>query len=195
MAYIRKDTFYKKAKREGYNSRAVYKLVEIDDKYKLFEGAKYVLDLGAAPGSWSQALLKKLRYSGLVVAVDIIDVKNINNNNFIFIKGNIFDEDIITEIKERQTYFDVVVSDAAPNTTGDKTVDHYSSVELVRRIAYISQLLLKKGGNFLFKLFEGVETKDIVEKMKKDFIEVKIYRPKATRQSSFEIYVVCKGKI
>ena len=195
MAYIRKDNFYKKAKREGYNSRAIYKLVEIDNKYKLFEGAKHILDLGAAPGSWSQSILKKLGHSGSVVAIDIIDIKNVNNSNFVFINGNIFDEDIVTKIKERQTCFDVVVSDAAPNTTGDKMVDHYNSVELVGRISYIAQLLLKKGGNFLFKLFEGVETKNIVEKMKNDFIEVKIYRPKATRQGSFEIYVVCKDKI
>ena len=91
MAYIRKDNFYKKAKREGYNSRAIYKLVEIDDKYKLFEGAKHILDLGAAPGSWSQSILKKLGHSGSVVAVDIIDIKNVNNSNFVFINGNIFE--------------------------------------------------------------------------------------------------------
>ena len=194
MAYLRKDSFYKKAKREGYNSRAVYKLIEIDNKYKLLDGAKYILDIGAAPGSWSQVILEKIGRNGCVVAVDLIDIKNINRENFIFINVNIFDKDVISKIKCSIENFDIIISDAAPNTTGDRTVDHYNSVELVKGIINIAQLLLKKGGNFLFKLFEGQETKTLVDELKKDFTEVKIYRPQSTRHGSFEIYVICKNK-
>lgn len=194
MAYLRKDSFYKKAKREGYNSRAVYKLIEINNKYKLLDGAKYILDIGAAPGSWTQAVLEKIGRNGYVVAVDLIEIKNINRENFIFIKENIFDEAIISKIKCSLECFDVIISDAAPNTTGDRIVDHYNSVELVKRIVYITQQLLRKGGNFLFKLFEGQETKRLLEELKKDFTEVKIYRPGATRRGSFEMYVICKNK-
>jgi 23S rRNA (uridine2552-2'-O)-methyltransferase len=170
-------------------------LVEIDDKYGILRGAKYFLDLGAAPGSWSQTLLERIGTDGYVVAVDIIEIKNIKNNNFLFLKENLFDENIISKIKEKQDHFDVVLSDAAPNTSGNKTVDHYNSVELVKRMIFITQKLLKKGGNLLFKLFEGIETKSIVQGLEKDFEEVKIYKPKATRQGSFELYVICKNKI
>jgi 23S rRNA (uridine2552-2'-O)-methyltransferase len=194
MAYLRKDSFYKKAKKEGYNSRAVYKLIEIENKYNLLYGANYILDIGAAPGSWSQIILEKVGQNGYVVAVDIIDIKNVNRDNFIFIKGNIFDDVTISKIRNSQEHFDAIISDAAPNTSGDKTVDHYNSVELIKRIIYITQLLLRKGGNFLFKLFEGQETKALVEALKKDFTEVKIYRPQASRHGSFELYIICKNK-
>jgi 23S rRNA (uridine2552-2'-O)-methyltransferase len=194
MGYIRKDSYYKKAKKEGYNSRAVYKLVEIDNKYKLFENVHYILDIGAAPGSWSQVVLEKIQPGSQVVAIDIIDVKNITKKNFTFIKGDIFDDSVITKLLHICSVFDVIVSDAAPNTTGDKTVDHYNSVEIVKRIIHIATLFLKSGGNLLFKLFEGVETKAIVESLKESYKEVKIYRPQATRVGSYEQYIICKFK-
>jgi len=145
--YKRKDRFYQKAKQEGYKSRAAYKLKEINDKHKIISKNDCVLDAGAAPGGWSQILLKIVGKGGMVVGVDLLDIDGISNNNFTFIKGDIFEEDTLEKILNISGDYDVVVSDAAPNTTGQKFADHAKSIELVRNIYAFSRKVLKNKGN------------------------------------------------
>jgi 23S rRNA (uridine2552-2'-O)-methyltransferase len=151
------------------------------------------MDAGAAPGGWSQVLFEMTGVQGHVVAVDIIDIDGIKNPNFSFIKGDLFDENTLTRVLEVYPEYSVVVSDAAPNTSGQKFADHANSLRLVENIFHFSKNVLKENGNFLAKLFDGEDTKHFVEKIKKCFDKVSIYRPKSTRKNSFEIYIVCKG--
>ncbi|WP_022851298.1 RlmE family RNA methyltransferase [Limisalsivibrio acetivorans] len=190
--YDRKDPYYKKAKQEGYKSRAAYKLKEIDKKYNLYHQNSRVLDAGCAPGGWSQVLLERVK-NGVVVGVDILEMDSLNHPAFHFIHGDITEDETVERILEISDKYDLVVSDAAPNTSGQKLLDHVNSVELVQKIAELTRKVLKKKGTFLFKLFEG-EDKDMVLKgLRKDFDMVKVVKPDATRKNSFEIYVICRG--
>lgn len=191
MVYIRKDSYYKKAKKEGYNSRAIYKLLDIDKRYHLLDHAKIVLDIGASPGSWSQFLLDKVGSNGIVVAIDILDIKNIKAPNFIFIKANLFDNKLTDKLKNN-FLFDVILSDAAPNTTGQKDVDHINSINIVERTFSIAKMLLKKNGNFLVKVFEGPYVKSFFNDIKDYFELTKIFRPPSTRKGSVEMYIIGK---
>jgi 23S rRNA (uridine2552-2'-O)-methyltransferase len=190
--YNRKDSYYKKAKKDGYSSRAAYKLKEINGKYSLIKKGDTVLDAGCAPGGWLEVLSEIVGKGGKVVGVDLLDVKNIKAQNISFIKGDLRDTNIIEKILEFQP-FDAVVSDAAPNTTGQKIVDHLNSLELVKTVFDVVKKSLKSGGNFLFKLFDGEDREEFIGELKKYFSSIKIIRPDATRKSSFEIYVILKG--
>lgn len=191
--YNRKDSFYKKAKLEGYRSRASYKLLELNQKYKLFRKNDAVLDVGAAPGGWSQVALQLLGEKGIVVAVDILDINPLNDKRFHFIKGDIRDENTLSEITKYASSFDIVISDIAPNTTGQKFVDHQNSINLIKIVINFIMKTLKKNGIFLFKLFDGEERESLVKDLKELFEDIKIIRPDATRKNSFEIYLICKG--
>ncbi|ADR19286.1 RlmE family RNA methyltransferase [Calditerrivibrio nitroreducens] len=191
--YNRKDSFYKKAKLEGYRSRASYKLLELNQKYKLFRKNDAVLDVGAAPGGWSQVALQLLGEKGIVVAVDILDINPLNDKRFHFIKGDIRDENTLSEITKYASSFDIVISDIAPNTTGQKFVDHQNSINLIKTVMNFIMKTLKKNGIFLFKLFDGEERESLVKDLKELFEDIKIIRPDATRKNSFEIYIICKG--
>lgn len=191
--YKRKDSFYKKAKEEGYKSRAAYKLKEINSKFKLVKKGDTVVDAGAAPGGWSQVLLELVGKQGHVVAVDRLDITGIKNLNFTFIKGDLFDENTLSQILNVNPKYDIVISDAAPNTSGQKFADHANSLALVEKIFQFSKNVLKDNGNFLAKLFDGEDTKGFVGRLGERFQQVSIYRPKSTRKNSFEIYIVCKG--
>lgn len=191
--YNRKDRFYKKAKNEGYKSRAAFKLKEINTKHKLIFRGSVVLDVGAAPGGWSQVLAELVGKSGNIVGVDIIDMEITNIDNFIFIKGDILQESTIEQIRCTCEQYDSIVSDAAPNTSGQKFADHAKSLEIVNNVFTVSRRLLKSNGNFLAKLFDGEDTKTFVDNLKRYFNNVSIYRPASTRKNSFEIYLICKG--
>jgi len=191
--YKRKDSFYKKAKEEGYKSRAAYKLKEINSKFKLVKKGDTVVDAGAAPGGWSQVLLELVGKQGHVVAVDRLDITGIKNLNFTFIKGDLFDENTLSQILNVNPKYDIVISDAAPNTSGQKFADHANSLALVEKIFQFSKNVLKDNGNVLAKLFDGEDTKGFVGRLGERFQQVSIYRPKSTRKNSFEIYIVCKG--
>lgn len=190
--YNRKDGYYKKAKKEGYSSRAAFKLKEINSKYKLIKKGDTVLDAGCAPGGWLEVLSEIVTDNGKVVGVDLLDVKNIRAKNVVFIKGDLKDANTAERILPFQP-FDTVVSDAAPNTTGQKIVDHVNSIELARTVFEIAKKFLKQGGNFLFKLFDGEDRDELLHDLKKYFCSIKIVRPDATRKNSFEIYIICKG--
>jgi len=191
--YNRKDSYYKKAKQEGYRSRASYKLIELNEKYKLFKKGDTVLDIGAAPGGWSQVALQLIGETGTVIGVDILKMESINDKRFHFIQGDIREENIFLEIMKLRDYFDIVISDVAPNTTGQKFVDHQNSINLVNMVINFSKKMLKLKGTLLFKLFDGEDRESLVKELKKIFEEIKIIRPDATRKNSFEIYIICRG--
>lgn len=190
--YNRKDSYYKLAKKEGYKSRAAYKLKEMNKKYNLYGRKSYVLDAGCAPGGWSQVALETVK-NGRVVGVDLIEVRGVNDPNFFFIQGDLTQDETVEEIKKYAYAFDCVISDAAPNTAGQRLLDHVNSVELVGIIFELTKKMLKVGGNFCFKLFEGEDRDKLVKSIRPYFDMVKMYVPDATRKSSFEMYIVCKG--
>ncbi|UOD35459.1 RlmE family RNA methyltransferase [Deferribacteraceae bacterium V6Fe1] len=191
--YKRKDGYYKMAKAEGYSSRAAYKLKEINDKYKLIKKGDTVLDAGCAPGGWLQVLSEIVGDSGKIVGVDILDIKNVKGKNIHFIKGDLTEDKTLEEVLTYSGHYHTVVSDAAPNTSGQKIVDHTNSLELVKVIFNFTKKVLVKNGNFLFKLFDGEDRDYFIKELKTYFKNVKILRPDATRKNSFEIYVICQG--
>lgn len=193
--YNRKDAYYKKAKREGYKSRAAYKLKELNDKYAVIKRGFRVLDCGAAPGGWSQAALEIIGDKGLVVGVDLQEITGISHNNFKSVRGDFTDEAVISEILDICPLYDAVISDIAPHTTGVRDIDHANSMELVGKVRDFADIALKKGGSLIFKLFEGEGRKALADSLKNDFKDVRLYRPNATRGGSMEIYVSALNKI
>jgi 23S rRNA (uridine2552-2'-O)-methyltransferase len=190
MATKRKADFYShKAKTEGYPARSIYKLQEILQKYRLLKNTARVLDIGAAPGSFSQYLLKHLRGRGWVYGVDISSEITIpgNYNNFTFLQGDIFSDEVFTALVNWKPY-DLVVSDAAPATSGNRLVDTYKSLAIAERVLIIAGATLAHNGNLIIKLFQGGEELKLMKKMKAWFKEVKGFKPKASRKESFEIY-------
>ncbi|ADD69135.1 ribosomal RNA methyltransferase RrmJ/FtsJ [Denitrovibrio acetiphilus DSM 12809] len=189
--YNRKDAFYKKAKLEGFKSRAAYKLIELNKKHALFRSGDAVLDVGCAPGGWIQVVLQQKKCT--VVGVDLLEVLNLTDTRFTFIQGDITEQETVDKVLDACDGYDCVISDAAPNTSGSKLLDHVNSVDLVRLIFYFAKTVLKKGGNFACKVFEGEDRDALVKEIKKDFDFCKMLRPEATRKNSFEMYIVFKG--
>ena len=193
--YDRKDKFYQKAKREGYLSRAAYKLIEIDIKYKLFRKNMTVLDCGAAPGGWSQVAIEKIGKGGKVVGVDLDEIKGIHSPNFVGIVGDIELDEILEKLLTISSRYDLVISDIAPNTIGVRDADHYNSYELVMTVFSLVKKCLDNGGSFIFKLFEGELRAKLVKDLKVFFKDVYTFKPEATRKGSMELYIVAKGFI
>jgi len=190
--YNRKDNFYKRAKAEGYLSRAAYKLIEIDDKYKFLKKGISVLDCGAAPGGWSQVVLERIG-NGKIVGVDIDPITMIRNSNFSFVQGDLRLEEVVNKVLSISDNYDIVISDISPNTTGIKDADHYNSYELVKIVLEVVKRVLARGGIFIFKLFEGEKRQSLINELKTDFKNINIIKPIATRKGSVEIYVIAKG--
>lgn len=191
--YNRKDSYYKQAKQEGFKSRAAYKLLELDKKYNLIKKGQTILDCGAAPGGWSQVVLKKLNGSGKLVAIDLNEITDIKGNNFTFIKGDFTEVETLSKLKDFE--YNLIISDIAPHTIGIREVDHQNSLEFCNLVAELAREVLKKGGDLLFKLFEGEGRKPLIDSLKQEFQTVSIVKPDATRQGSVEIYIYCKNKI
>ena len=189
MAYKPKDFYFKKAKAEKYPARSVYKLKEADQKYRFLRRGQAVLDLGAAPGSWSKYALERVGPKGVVVGVDLSPVK-ISAPNYRFLQADIFEvtPDELQALIERKA-FDVVLSDMAPKTTGDRSGDHFRSINLAERALELAERLLRPGGAFLVKVFEGEGFPAFVEEVKRRLGPVKRFRPKSTRSSSREMFV------
>lgn len=191
----RKEEFYtKKAKIDGYPARSVYKLIELDEKFKLFQENDKILDLGCVPGSWMIYLSKKVGLNGKIIGIDLSDIYIQLESNMEFIKEDIF------KIKEEklekwQNHFNAVISDAAPSTTGIKDIDAARSLEIIEEAWLIASQSLKRKGIFLCKIFEGQGTDNFVKKIKKHFKLVKLFRPKAVSKYSREIYLVAKDYV
>ena len=186
----RKDPFFRQSKIQGYRSRSAFKLIEMNKKFKFLKKNLSLLDLGSCPGGWSQVVNKEI-IGGKLLAVDIKPMEKINNVDFI--KGDFRESEIYAKI---MIYFnnkvDVVLSDAAENTTGNKTLDSYRTGELCINAMNLAKKILAKDGIFLSKIFMGSTFKEINEKAKKCFKRVVIYKPLSSKKESKEIYIFCK---
>ncbi len=184
MMENRKDFYFRKAKSEGYLARSIYKLLEVNKKYNLIKKNDKVLDIGCSPGSWTQACLK-LNVSE-VIGIDIQEVK-VEDEKFTFIKKNINKINLA-----KLGNFDVVLSDIAPSTSGNKDLDAYKSYELSLKSLETAKKVLKENGNFLVKVFQGEEFESLLSEIRKNFSFVKSFKPKSTRSASKEIYIIAK---
>jgi 23S rRNA (uridine2552-2'-O)-methyltransferase len=191
LSYNRKDFFYKKAKKENYAARSVFKLEEIGKRFQLFKKGQKVLDLGAAPGSWSQYVSEKIGQSGRVLAVDLQEI-GLTLPNVFFVKSDIREldwENIFLE-SEIKPPFDLVISDMAPKTTGIQITDQTRSMDLCEFALSIALTHLKPSGHFICKLFHGGEFEIFRNKIKKEFGKAEVLRPQSTRTHSKEIFLI-----
>lgn len=187
------DPYVKKAQVDGYRSRASYKLIEINDKDKLYQSGNIVMDLGSAPGGWSQVIAPVVGDKGRVIASDILPMDGIVGVSFI--QGDFTDERVYDAILNLlgDDRVDTVVSDMAPNLSGVNTTDQYSSIYLVELALDMARNVLKPGGSFCAKVFQGVGYEEYVKDVRKSFSKVIIRKPAASRARSREVYVVGKG--
>jgi 23S rRNA (uridine2552-2'-O)-methyltransferase len=187
----RSDTYVKQSKVDGYRARSAYKLIEIDDKFKIFKGGITVIDIGAAPGSWSQ-YAEKVTKSGRLISIDLKKMEPIGNT--VQIQGDFTEESIQDQIKKNTiTKVDVVMSDMAVNTTGIKNIDSIQTGELCKSAMFFAKDLLKENGFFISKIFMGGTFNEIVAEGKKYFKEVKVFKPKSSRKDSKESFIICRN--
>lgn len=187
------DIYVKKAQAEGYRSRAVYKLKEVDDKEHLLKPGMTVVDLGAAPGGWSQYAAEKLGGRGMVIALDLLPMTPLPSVNFIM--GDFREEDSLKQLMALVPGdgVDLVLSDMAPNMSGTRAVDIPRAMYLVELAFDFSQTMLKPGGALLMKLFHGTGFDDVVKQARAQFSRVVIRKPQASRARSRETYLLAKG--
>ena len=187
----RRDIYVRESKIDGYRARSAYKLIEIDEKFKIFKGGMSVLDIGAAPGSWSQYLSKVVK-NGKIISIDLKGMEKIENN--IQIKGDFTEIDIQNQIKKcLNKELDVVISDMAVNTTGIKSIDSIQTGELCKEAMIFSKIVLSKKSYFISKIFMGSTFNEIVALAKKIFKEVRVFKPKSSRKDSKESFIICKN--
>ena len=184
------DPYVRQAQAEGKRSRAAYKIIQIDEKYKIFNLGDSVLDLGAAPGSWTEVALE--RAGGFTLAIDILDMDSIKKA--VILKADLQEEESVDLIKKLSVdKFDVVLSDMAASTTGHKSTDHIRTQALAELAALYAVDFLKKGGTFCAKVFQGGTHGDLLLELKKNFKSIKHSQPAASRKGSPETYVIAKG--
>ena len=187
------DPYVKQAQREGYRSRSAYKLVELDQKDRLIRPGMRVMDLGSAPGGWSQVLSRRLGERGKVLATDILPMEPIDNVDFI--QGDFTDEAIVGQIHDwlGGAKFDLIVSDIAPNITGIDSADQASSIYFLELALDTVRETLKPGATFVAKMFQGAGSDQWLKDLRGSFQKVSIRKPGASRPESREVYVVAKG--
>ena len=187
----RRDTYVRQSKIEGYRARSAYKLKEIDEKFRIFKGGMSVVDIGAAPGSWSQYVAKVVK-SGKIISIDLKEMENIQNT--LQIKGDFTSVDTQDQIKEYlKKKPDVVMSDMAVNTTGIKNIDSIQTGELCKEAMVFSRDVISEKGFFISKIFMGSTFNEIVALGKKIFKEVRVFKPKSSRKDSKESFIICKN--
>ena len=187
----RRDTYVRQSKVDGYRARSAYKLKEIDEKFKIFKGGMSVVDIGAAPGSWSQYVTKVVK-SGKIISIDLKEMENIENT--LQIQGDFTLVDTQNQIKEYlKKKPDVVMSDMAVNTTGIKNIDSIQTGELCKEAMVFSKDVISEKGFFISKIFMGSTFNEIVALGKKIFKEVKVFKPKSSRKDSKESFIICKN--
>ena len=190
------DYYFKKAKKENYPARSVYKLEEAQKKYRFLQTGNGVLDLGCQPGSWSIYAARIVGPAGLVVGVDLQEGKKISiakAAEIVWFCDDIMADYIIEKIQKTRKSFNVILSDIAPRTSGNKWVDQQQSLNLARRVLELAASLLGEGGNFYVKVFEGEDFKEFVDSVRKSFKTVKIVKPKSSRSESREVFVLGMG--
>ena len=187
----RRDIYVRQSKVEGYRARSAYKLIEIDEKFKIFKGGMCVIDIGAAPGSWSQYAAKIVK-SGKIISIDLKEMERIENT--IQIKGDFTDTKIKDFIKSFvKNRSDIVMSDMAINTTGIKNIDSIQTGELCKEAMIFSKDVISKKGFFISKIFMGGSFNEIVALGKKLFREVRVFKPQSSRKDSKESFIICKN--
>ena len=191
LIHKHRDQYFKKSKTQGYRSRSAFKLIEINKKFKFLNKGSFIVDLGCSPGGWSQVASKETS-SGKILSIDIKDMENITNVKFI--KDDFLNNDIYDKIS---TFFnrkiDVVLSDMATNTSGNKSLDSYRTGELCLEAINLSLKVLNKHGVFVSKVFMGSIFNDIQINAKKSFKKIVIFKPDSSKKVSKEIYIYCKG--
>ena len=189
----KREHFYKEAKRKGYRARSAYKLRQIQNRFKILKRGNTVIDLGAAPGGWSQIAKEIVGDEGTVIGMDLSPMKPIQGVTFF--RGDITKETSIQELidilKEKKA--DTVISDMSPDISGNYSIDHARSIYLCEQALSTAGLVLKPNGNFLCKVFSGEELHDFIKKIKEKFSTVKLFNPTASRKSSSEIYIIAKS--
>ncbi|MFP4530762.1 MAG: 23S rRNA (uridine(2552)-2'-O)-methyltransferase [Halodesulfurarchaeum sp.] len=191
-----KDQYYNKAKQQGYRSRSAYKLKQIDDQVGLLAPGDTVIDLGAAPGGWLQVAAERVGEAGRVIGVDFQSIDVIETGDVETIRGDMTEERTQERMAELvPDAVDVVVSDMAPNMSGEYDLDHARSVHLARTALEMAEQFLVSGGNFVAKVFEGRDLDDFVADVEGEFDKVNIVRPDASRDSSSEVFVVGLGRL
>ena len=186
----KRDIYVRQSQVDGYRARSAYKLIEIDEKFKILKNGISVIDLGASPGSWSQYIARTVK-SGRLVSIDLKGMEEIENT--VQIKGDFTDLDSQEKIKGLfKSKVDVVVSDMAVNTTGIKDIDAIYTGELAMEAMNFSKEMLVKEGRFVSKIFLGSSFNEIVALGKKIFKEVKVFKPKSSRKESKESFIICK---
>ena len=187
----RKDTYVRQSKIDGYRARSAYKLIEIDEKFKIFKGGLSVIDIGAAPGSWTQYASKVVK-NGKIISIDLKEMEPISNT--IQIKGDFTDNKTKQEIKDLLiTKPDVVMSDMAVNTTGIKNIDSIQTGELCKEAIIFSKDVISSQGFFVSKIFMGGSFNEIIDLGKKIFNQVRVFKPKSSRKDSKESFIICKN--
>ena len=186
----RRDIYVRQSKVDGYRARSAYKLIEIDEKFKIFKGGLSVIDIGAAPGSWSQYALKIVK-SGRLISIDHKKMEPIGNS--VQIQGDFTEEKTQEEIKKNLNgKVDVVMSDMAVDTTGIKNIDSIQTGELCKEAMLFAKDLMKENAYFISKIFMGGTFNEIVADGKKYFKEVKVFKPKSSRKDSKESFLICR---
>ena len=184
-----RDLYVKKAKKQGYLSRSAYKLIEIENKFRIIEESKKIIEFGASPGGWSQAVLE-INPKIEITAIDLLDLK-INHPQIAFYK-----EDYLTfNYDKQENYFDLILSDIAPNTTGHKSTDHLRISRMLFDIIDLQDKILVNGGNFVAKIWKGSEEKELVNKLRNKFKLVSYFKPDSSRKDSSEIFIVARNFI
>ena len=187
----RRDIYVRQSKVDGYRARSAYKLIEIDEKFKIFKGGITVVDIGAAPGSWSQYASKVVK-SGKIISIDLKAMEPIGNT--LQIQGDFTDSKIQDEIiKNLQKKAEVIMSDMAVNTTGIKNIDAIYTGELCKEAMIFSKDIISDNGFFISKMFMGGTFNEIVAQGKSIFKEVKVFKPKSSRKDSKESFIICKN--
>ncbi|MGI9538209.1 MAG: RlmE family RNA methyltransferase [Desulfocapsaceae bacterium] len=188
-----RDYYFKKAKKEKYPARSVFKLEEVQKKYRLFRRGDAVLDLGCHPGSWSLYASGVVGTKGLVVGVDLQETNQEprdGGSSIHWICGDITDPELIGQVKMFRPAFKVVISDIAPKTTGNRWADHQSSMRLVRQTLELAHIFLHKEGHYLCKIFQGEDMPEFVNQLKEHFNFVKVIKPQSSRKESREVFLL-----
>jgi 23S rRNA (uridine2552-2'-O)-methyltransferase len=194
MAYNPQDRYYKKAKQEGYRSRAAYKLLELQQRFRLISPGDVVVDLGAAPGGWLQVAAKWVGQTGKVIGVDLQPIEGFRDPNILVIQGDITAPEMPRKISDlARGKVDGILSDLAPRLSGIRDADSTRCLELNRTALTLAIALLRPGGSFLIKSFVSQELQTFTLELKKHFHSVQRTRPEATRQGSSEFYYVAKS--
>lgn len=188
----KREHFYKEAKKKGYRARSAYKLLQINKKYQIFSKGDFVIDLGAAPGGWSQVALEKVGETGAVIAIDLLKINPMPP--LIRIQGDLTKDETLNQIQRfmPSSAANVVLSDMSPDISGNYSVDQARSAWLCTKAYAIAEQFLHHDGIFVCKIFEGEDTQEVISNIRHRFYIVKKFSPSASRKSSSEIYIIAK---